>query len=165
MKLSLICVRWFLIAIALSLSGCVNMVDQAEPEAPPKLLATIERGYCYGNCPIFSLKIYFDGTAIFWGEQHTAEVGGKTFSLTDEQLSRIRFEFLRKGFLFLSNRCCECRDVTDAPSTLITYRGNGPFKQIKHYHGCSNWASRNLASLEASILELTGANVWVGEDG
>ena len=165
MKLSLVYARWFLIAIPLSLSGCVNMVDQAEPEAPPKLLAAIERGYCYGNCPIFSLKIYFDGTAIFWGEQHTAEVGGKTFSLTDEQLSRIRSEFLRKGFLFLSNRCCECRDVTDAPSTLITYRGNGPFKQIKHYHGCSNWASRNLANLERSILELTGISAWIGEDG
>ena len=155
--------RCLFAVIILGLVGCSGKNDPFA-ETPPKLLAAIERGYCYGDCQIFSLKIYFDGAVTYWGEQNTEVLGERIFVLTDEQMSQVRSEFLRKGFLFLNSECCKCGDTTGEPSTLITYQGNGPFKQIKYYHNCGNWTTENLASLESSILELTGASAWIGED-
>ena len=162
MRCSRIYTRCLFAVIILGLVGCSGKSNPVAG-ASPKLLAAIERGYCYGDCQIFSLKIYFDGAAAFWGEQNTQVLGEKVFALTDEQVSQVRSEFLRKGFLFVNNDCCKCGDTTGEPSTLITYQGNGPFKQVKYYHGCGNWTTENLAGLETSILKLTGARAWIEE--
>ena len=150
--------------ISLILSSCSFAFRQTENQEEPKLLAKVERSGCYGSCPIYSLTIYFDGTAIYRGEQDTDVTGGKVFSLTKEQLSQIRAEFTRKGFLVINGKCCECIDVTDSPSTVITYQGNGPFKEISYYHGCLNRWSRHLGELEKRILEITGVHEWIGVD-
>ena len=124
----------------------------------------MERSGCSGVCPIFSLTIYFDGSVIYQGEAHTVVSGGKEFSLTKDQLSRVRSAFTRKGFLIMNGQCCECIDVSGAPSTLLIYQGSGPYKSINRYHGCLNGSSHNLENLEAEILEITGVSAWVGEN-
>ena len=86
------------------------------------------------------------------------------FSLTEDQLLRIRSAFTRKGFLIMNDQWCECVNVSDASSTRIIYQGNGPNKSINRYHGCFNGWSRNLENLEVEILEITGVGVWVGEN-
>ena len=121
----------------------------------------MERSGCPGACPVFSLTVFFDGTAIYQGEVHTVLSGVKEFSLTDNQLSRVRSAFTRKGFLIMNDQCCECIDMSGTPSTLIIYQGNGPYKSINRYHGCLNGWSRNLESLEAEILKITGVGAWV----
>ena len=121
----------------------------------------MERSGCPGARPVFSLTVFFDGTAIYQGEVHTVLSGVKEFSLTDNQLSRVRSAFTRKGFLIMNDQCCECIDMSGAPSTLIIYQGNGPYKSINRYHGCLNGWSRNLESLEAEILKITGVGAWV----
>ena len=161
MKRLLILVPWLLFSIPLGLSGCASAVDQTESVESPKLLAKIERGPCYGDCPIFSLAIYFDGTAVFHGTRNTKVLGEKILALTDDQLLDIRAAFTRKGFLIMNNNCCDCYEVSEASSTVITYQGNGPFKQIKHYYGCGNWWSQKLTELEMLVLELTGVDKLV----
>ena len=79
-------------------------------------------------------------------------------------MTRVRSAFTRKGFLMMNSQCCECIDVSGAPSTRIIYQGNGPYKSINRYHGCLNGWSRNLGILEAEILEITGVSAWVGEN-
>ena len=89
--------------------------------------------------------------------------GEKQFSLTKDQMSRVRSAFTRKGFLIMNGQCCECIDVKGASSTRVIYQGNGPYKSVNRYHGCFNGWSRNLENLEAEILEITGVGAWVGE--
>ena len=151
-----------LLLVVIFVGGCTFPVSPLQAPTESKLLAKMERSGCLGACPIFSLTVFFDGSAIYQGEAHTVVSGGKEFSLTKSQLSRVRSAFTRKGFLIMSDQCCECIDVSGAPSTRITYQGNGPYKSINRYHGCLNGWSRNLENLEAEILKITGAGAWVG---
>ena len=154
-----------LLLVVVFVSGCTLPASPVQGPAKSKLLAKIERSGCQGgSCPIFSLTVFFDGSAIYRGEAHTVVSGEKEFSLTKDQLSQVRSAFTRKGFLILNDQCCECIDVSGAPSTRIIYQGNGPYKSINRYHGCSNGWSRNLENLEAEILEITGAGAWVVEN-
>ena len=153
-----------LLLVVVFISGCTLPVSPVQGPAKPKLLAKLERSGCPGACPVFSLTVFFDGSAIYRGEAHTVVSGEKEISLTKDQLSQVRFAFTRKGFLILNDQCCECIDVSSAPSTRIIYQGNGPYKSINRYHGCLNGWSRNLENLEAEILEITGAGAWVGEN-
>ena len=149
--------------IPLGLLGCALGVDKTASEETPKLLAKIERGPCYGACPVFSLTIYFDGTAVFHGTRNTEVTGQRVFPLTDDQLSGIRAAFTQKGFLIMNNNCCDCHEVAGAPSTVITYQGNGPFKQIEHYYGCDNWWGQKLTELEVLVLRITGVDKLLDE--
>ena len=153
-----------LLLVVIFVSGCTLPVSPLHAPAKSKLLAKIERSGCPGACPVFSLTVSVGGSAIYRGEAHTAVSGEKEFSLTKDQLSRVRSAFTRKGFLILNGQCCECIDVSGAPSTRIIYQGNGPYKSINRYHGCLNGWSRNLENLEAEILKITGVGVWVGEN-
>ena len=153
-----------LLLVVVFVLGCTLPVSPAQGPAKSKLLAKVERSGCPGACPVFSLTVFFDGSAIYQGEAHTVVSGEKEFSLTKDQLSQVRSVFTRKGFLIMNGQCCECIDVSGAPSTRIIYQGNGPYKSINRYHGCLNGWSRNLENLEAEILEITGVGAWVGEN-
>ena len=153
-----------LLLVVIFISGCTLPVSPLQAPAKSKLLAKIERSGCPGACPVFSLTVFFDRSAFYQGGAHTVVSGEKEFSLTKDQLSRVRSAFTRKGFLIMNGQCCECIDVIGAPSTRIAYQGNGPYKVINRYHGCLNGWSRNLENLEAEILEITGVGAWVGEN-
>ena len=153
-----------LLLVVIFISGCTLPVSPLHAPAKSKLLAKMERSGCPGACPVFSLTVFFDRSAFYQGGAHTVVSGEKEFSLTKDQLSRVRSAFTRKGFLIMNGQCCECIDVSGAPSTRIIYQGNGPYKSINRYHGCLNGWSRNLEDLEAEILEITDAGAWVGEN-
>ena len=153
-----------LLLVVILVSGCTLPVSPLHSPAESKLLAKMERSGCPGACPVFSLTVFFDRSAFYQGGAHTVVSGEKEFSLTKDQLSRVRSAFTRKGFLIMNGQCCECIDVSGAPSTRIIYQGNGPYKSINRYHGCLNEWSRNLGNLEAEILEITGVSAWVGDN-
>ena len=83
--------------------------------------------------------------------------------LTDNQLSGIRAAFTQQNFLIMNNNCCNSYEITDTPSTVVTYQGNGPFKKIEHYYGCDNWSSRKLTEFETVVLEVIGVDKLVEE--
>ena len=153
-----------LLLVMIFVSGCTLPVSPPQAPAKSKLLAKVERSGCPGACPVFSLTVFFDRSALYQGGAHTVVSGEKEFSLTKDQLSRVRSAFTRKGFLVMNDQCCECIDVSGAPSTRIIYQGNGPYKSINRYHGCLNGWSRNLGNLEEEILKITGVSAWVGEN-
>ena len=150
--------------VAMFVSGCILQSSSLQVPAKSKLLAKMERSDCPGACPVFSLTVFFDGSATYRGEAHTVISGERELSLTRDQLSQIRSAFTRKGFLIMNGQCCECIDMSGAPSTRIIYQGNGPYKSINRYHGCFNEWSRNLENLEAEVLEITGVGAWIGEN-
>ena len=153
-----------LLLVVVFVYGCNVSVSPLQESPKSKLLAKVERSGCPGACPVFSFTVFFDGSASYRGEAHSAVSGEKEFSLTKYQLLRVRSAFTRKGFLIINDQCCECIDVSGAPSTRIIYQGNGPYKSITRYHGCLNGWSRNLENLEVEILQITGVGPWVGEN-
>ena len=94
--------------VAMFVSGCILQSSSLQVPAKSKLLAKMERSDCPGACPVFSLTVFFDGSATYRGEAHTVISGERELSLTRDQLSQIRSAFTRKGFLIMSDQCCEC---------------------------------------------------------
>ncbi len=143
--------------------GCTLFPAQKESVENSKVLLEIERSGCNGNCPVFSLKVLFDGSTIYIGEKFTSLVGVREFQLTSDQIAWIRSAFTRKGFIFLNDQCCGCVELKNKSSTRIVYQGNGPYKSITRYHGCLNQLSHNLKQLESEVLGITGVDRWIDD--
>ena len=154
---------YLLLFFSLVLAGCALTLDQKEHASQSKLFAKIERSACLGACPVFSLAIYFDGTAIFHGAENTKTIGADNINLSKSQLVQISDAFTRTGFLMMNSSCCGCDQMADKSLSLITYQGNGPYKQIKNYRGCSSLWSKELTELEDLILDITDARALIGK--
>lgn len=50
------------------------------------LFASIDRGPCFGPCPVYSMKIYTSGYVVYTGQNFVKKTGTFTTKLTNEQL-------------------------------------------------------------------------------
>jgi hypothetical protein len=76
-------------------------------------------------------------------------------------MEQLRHAVAKSDFLTLSVDCCNCRNVTDLPTTVLEIVVGGSSKQISHYHGCFS-APAWLVALENKIDEASGASRWIG---
>ena len=76
-------------ALVVGLLGTLLIAAAAAPV--PKLKEiTLQRTACYGRCPVYTLTLRADGTAIYEGEAHVARIGtyrGKFWARDLERLS------------------------------------------------------------------------------
>ena len=105
----------------------------------------MEKTPCYGHCPVYTIKIDHKGNGLFRGVENTENLGLYSFSLTGDELIRLKSSFDRIGFFNLEDRYFE--HVTDLPTVYITYRSGGNEKKIMDYYG----APQDLKNLEAQI--------------
>ncbi|HEC43179.1 hypothetical protein LCGC14_2877740 [marine sediment metagenome] len=113
-----------------------------------KLLIEMEKTSCYGQCPVYTVKIDGDGNGLFKGVENTDYVGLFTFRISTDELSRLISSFEEVGFYDLEDRYY--KNVTDLPTVYLTYRKEGKEKRIMDYYG----APQALKSLEKKIQSL-----------
>ena len=68
--------------------------------APPRgvpLLAAMQRGECYGSCPVYSIRVYEDGTVIYRGDWHVRVRGGRKTRLSATERDALRTAFRRSA--------------------------------------------------------------------
>src|SRR3954471_8041193 len=53
------------------------------------LLASLERGVCYGTCPAYKLTVYRDGKVEYVGKNYVKKIGKAGGTLTDAQLAAL----------------------------------------------------------------------------
>ena len=123
------------------------------------LIMSLERGSCFGTCPVYSIKIYKNGWGIYEGKKHVSTKGRRQFRLNDEKLNKLISEFEKINYFSL-NDSYQNNNVTDH-STIITYINlNGKQKKITHYLG-DETAPKELIELENKIDEIVGSDKWV----
>jgi len=121
----------------------------------------MERGPCYGFCAIYGLEIFKDGVVMFNGRGYVAKKGVHSGSISRASIERLKRSIEESGVEGLKNDCCNCYDMSDAPSTTLTISDGINSKTIKHYHGCLR-APKALQQLEQTIDELSGDIQWIG---
>ena len=127
---------------------------------------TLERGACFGTCPIYKLAIKSDGTVTFEGQRFTKTIGAATGRISPSDFRALVSEFEKIDYFSLADSYSpgtkQCpQAMTDMPSAITSISVKGKSKAVRHYHGCSAEALAKLTALENKIDEVAGAQKWI----
>jgi acetamidase/formamidase len=128
---------------------------------------TLERGPCFGACPMYKVMVASDGAVSFEGLNFVKTKGTATAQIKPEEFKRLVSEFERIKFSSLDDkyepgsRGCGPA-VTDMPSARTSIQMSGKTKSVYHYHGCrDSEILRALSALERKIDEIAGTEKWI----
>lgn len=68
------------------------------PPSPPPLVASMERFPCYGRCPVYSLRVFEDGSLLYHGTRFGEVEGDVQTRLTAGQLQELSLLFTENGY-------------------------------------------------------------------
>jgi len=145
------------------------LVVAAQPPPPPPppppahvLLASIDRGPCYGTCPVYTITVYRDGQVEYEGADYVKTKGKATATITAAQVAAIDKLFTDDHYLAYKDSY-EHADWTDAPSARTSYLpvGATAAKTIGHYYGDEH-APESLSKLEEAFDKAVNAERWIG---
>ena len=105
------------------------------------LIISLQRGACYGTCPIYKIQIYTDGSGIYTGTRFVENIGVIVFSLSENQINLILTQAEAIGFKNMKEEYSE--PISDLPTTFIQIKD----KKIRDYVG----APSELRELENLI--------------
>jgi len=132
------------IVLLLSISSCgtfkknTNIFTFTESK---DLIISLQRGACYGTCPIYKIQIYTDGSGIYTGTRFVENIGVIVFSLSENQINLILTQAEAIGFKNMKEEYSE--PISDLPTTFIQIKD----KKIRDYVG----APSELRKLENLI--------------
>jgi hypothetical protein len=116
--------------------------------AMEEIIIEMEKTACYGQCPVYTVKIDESGRGLFIGVENTAHLGLFSFRLRKEELNGLIASFERIRFFELKDRYYDY--ITDLPTTYLTFRNGSREKKVMDYYG----APKELKDLEKSIADL-----------
>lgn len=146
----------------LVLAGCRSSYPDAVPD---DFNAVLERGPCFGACPVYTLDVSADGAVEYNGIRFVEVEGPATASLSQQQLSELYQAVVDADYFGLENRY-EVQ-ATDLPSISTTVTMNGQTKSVYHYGlGCGSdldLAPAGLCEIEALLEAIPVSNGWVSD--
>lgn len=120
------------------------------------VVMTLDRGPCYGSCPVYKLTIYGNGTVLYEG-------GTKTTSISEDKVRQLISEFEKADYFSLKDSYDQ-RSIlgmchTDDSSATTSIAIGGRKKIVNNYHGCP--APEKLILLENKIDEIVDTSGWI----
>jgi Domain of unknown function (DUF6438) len=125
----------------------------------------LERGPCFGACPVYSVTLDGSGAVLFEGRRFVADTGISTGRVPPARVDSLLAELTAGGYFDFADRYragepgCE-RYATDLPSVNTEVRAGGRSKRIEHDHGCMD-APQALTTLEGRIDSVAGVARWI----
>lgn len=130
------------------------------PSVSRAVLATLERGACYGVCPIYKLTVREDGTVEYDGERFVKVRGKAEGRLDAAGVSRLKqaFETARFGSFAAAY---EQHSITDMPTAVVSFGDGAKAKVVRHYFGDES-APAALTALEQELDAIVQVEQWIG---
>lgn len=97
-------------------------------------LITLERGACFGACPIYRVTIAGDGTISYHGDGHVAVTGQQIDHIAPEQVAQLVAYMQARDYSALADRY-DAFDMTDMPTYKTSLVVGGISKSVEHYAG------------------------------
>lgn len=107
-----------------------SQVDKVD--ASDSLFASLDRGYCFGKCPVYTVKIYNSGYAVYAGKDNVDMVGTYTTRFTKDQLAKLTKTAKEIDYMSLND--VYDSPVTDLPSHISSIVIDGKRKEVKRRH-------------------------------
>lgn len=125
-------------------SGCMFFGELHEIKKEKKLIISLSRTACFGNCPVYSIKIFSNGSGIYNGFHFTDTIGEVHFSTTKSQIDSILKKAKEIDFANMQDKYTE--SITDLSTCYVRIKN----KQIEDYYG----SPESLKELEKMIDDL-----------
>ena len=146
-----------LLALAL-LAGIVTACRA--PQADVELI-TLQRGACFGTCPIYSLSVHGDGRVEYDGLDFVEVTGVQTTTIDAAAVQELGDTMAEAGYFDWQDAYVN-QEITDLPSAVTSITlSDGTTKRIAHYYGDTS-APEALTELERLIDETANTAQWVG---
>lgn len=146
--------------------GCSASLSASQSTATySDLQISMERGVCFGTCPIYKLTIHADGTINYEGIKFVKIEGNRTAQISPEHIEELVTAIQNIKFFSLENEYAP--NFTDMPSIKLSITLNGRSKTIWHYGllACgAEKATEDLCQFERQIDEVVNSNQWVKQD-
>lgn len=119
------------------------------------LFASIRKGACFGQCPVYTLNIYNSGTVILVGKNFIEKIGTYKNKLNYEEM--LAFVALAKEIEYLAlDDSYDNKNVTDLPETSTSIVINKTRKKVYNRFG----APKELRSFENLFDEILKTEGW-----
>jgi hypothetical protein len=125
---------------------------------PQSVVIGLERGPCFGTCPVYRVTLYGDGTVRYDGKDHVRVKGSQAAVIAEEKVKELVGQLEKSGFFSLQDAYIEV-SVTDAPTVVLSAAVDGKKKRVRHYLGDFK-APKALEALESKVDEVAGTGRW-----
>jgi len=141
------------------LSMCPSAPAQRRLDS--EIVITIERGACFGSCPIYSAQIYSDGTVIYKGVDFVKIKGKRRHRISKDRVNQLIKAFEQINYFSLKDKYDvdeNGQSVTDMPTITTSISLNGKYKKVIDYY----FPPKELVALEDLIDKLAGLKQYIG---
>lgn len=136
--------------------GKTELLENVSKLSEDNIFATMKRGYCYGTCPVFELKIYNNGTATLNAIAHLELEGMYTAQLSKEEVSAFAQKAKDIKYMEMED-VYDNPGISDLPSTTTSIVLNGVKKQVVKRYGYPI----ELKAFEKLFDALLESETWV----
>jgi hypothetical protein len=127
------------------------------PDEPDALIQMRRQGCAGEPCPVYSVSIFSDGTAIYDGRANVGVIGRRQVRLAAGGVNALITAIDAMDFLDSADGCCVCaKNVVDTSLVTLDYRPGAVTKTVLHDQRCST-APPAFSALEKEIDRSTGA--------
>ena len=116
------------------------------------VILEIETTSCYGTCPVYTMQIYSNGSAILLGKEHMRNIGKFSSNIEKERLNKLIKSFEASSFFEFNNAYNS--KFKDLPTKYISYHKDGLTKKILAYDNIPKELQKLIVQLEALVKEL-----------
>jgi len=152
--------------VALTTLACAPAPPAQVGTPVQDVMITLERGPCFGTCPVYRVSVDGTGRVRYDGVAHVVVVGQDSTTIAGSDVERLVAEFDRIGYGQFANQYTAGQPtcpsyVPDAPTAITSLSRNGVTKRVAHDYGCAD-APRALTALERLIDETVDSGRWTG---
>jgi len=126
------------------------------------LRIALERGPCFGDCPVYSVEIRGDGTVIYDGGGFVAIPGKHITKISRRAVSDLVARFREIDFLHLQDQYSA--SITDQATYQTTIAFDGRKKSVIDYAGPMAGMPKSMTELEDAIDVAAGIQKWIKGD-
>ena len=125
-------------------------------EFEPTTSVEIVKTGCFGQCPTYNFELKGDGSAVFNGRRFVEPEGQNYRSFSADTTNAI-FTRLVEADLYQYEREYSDANVTDLPTTSLTFEHEGKQKKIKLYYG----SPKELEEIVEQLQEVAFSKGWM----
>ena len=133
-------------------NGKVTLVDVLQDDS---LFASITKGYCYGTCPVYKLKIYNSGHVSLEGIKNIDQIGFFSARINQEKMDTFSDMAKQINYMNLSDEY-DNRYVSDLPETNTSIVIDGKRKTVRKRYDYP----RSILAFEKLFIKLLEELAW-----
>ena len=135
------------------LSACSGVKDISKLKEKD-ILFSLQKGSCFGYCPVYIFSVYKNGLATYRGSAHTEKLGLYSKLYSEEEINMAINEFKRIDFFSLNDEYPY--DVIDHPQSIVFYRENKKTKSVTSRDG----KPQALKDLQVILEKMANSPGW-----